>query len=45
MSGYALTPLRLFAPSGGGRVGFAAARRPRAEERLQNNDGENPIPP
>jgi len=45
MSGKALAPLRLIAPGGGGRVGFAAARRPRAEERLQNNDGELPIPP
>ena len=45
MSGKALAPLRLIAPGGVGRVGFAAARRPRAEERLQNNDGEIPIPP
>ena len=44
-SGYALAPLRLFAPSGGGCVGFAAARRPRAKERLQNNDGVIPISP
>jgi hypothetical protein len=43
--GYALAPLRLITPGGGGRIGFAAARRPRAEERLQNNDGEVPIPP
>ena len=40
-----LSPLVPYHPQGGGRVGFAAARRPRAEERLQNNDGEIPIPP
>ena len=40
----ALAPLAPFRPRGGGRVGFAAARRPRAEERLQNNAGETPDP-
>ena len=43
-SGSALAPLRLITPSGGGRIGFAA-RRPRAEERLQNSGRGVPLNP
>ena len=40
----ALAPLRLSPPVGAGTLVLPCCR-PRAEERLQNNDGEIPIPP
>ena len=41
----ALAPVAPFHPQWGWARWFCGGARPRAEERLQNNDGEIPIPP
>ena len=44
-SGSSLSPRCAFSPPRGRARRFCGGARPRAEERLQNNDGEIPIPP
>ena len=44
-SGSSLSPPCAFSPPRGRARRFCGGARPRAEERLQNNDGEIPIPP